>query len=112
MNLKPWQKISIAISSIWILGMGAYLYSGFSSVSIGAGQTIYRVCVAEQQSLNGAELNYCNKEQGEVQQALMARQWGAIANISLLPVFLFWAIGYVIMRILKARRQTKAQEIK
>ena len=77
MNLKPWQKISIAISSIWILGMGAYLYSGFSSVSIGAGQTIYRVCVAEQQSLNGAELNYCNKEQGEVQQALMARQWGA-----------------------------------
>lgn len=102
MQLSKIQFYGLIASACWALAVTVYYRQQEKTHAQQYAMTRYFVC-AEREAAAGRGRDACLEGVGDDWDEWMGRQWAPIARMSLIPIAVGWAAGFVGMRLLRRR---------
>ena len=98
-KLNGWLRICIVLSALWVLLAGVYTNKMVTDQGMKSRMMIYSHCInsGEQPADSGSKS--CSEKSDEFYDLAVQHRLQDVLGISLIPVPIFWLIGFIIFRI-------------
>ena len=98
-KLNGWLRICIVLTVLWVLVAGLYTNKMVTEQGMNTRSMIYNLCLNDNSHSKDFDYKNCSKRADEFYDSAVQNRLQDVLGIALIPVPIFWLIGFIIFRV-------------
>lgn len=98
-KLNGWLRICVVLTVLWVLGAGLYTNKMVGDQGMKTSMVVYTLCLNQGAQSKELDAKDCSQKSNEAYDLAVQHRLQDVLGIALIPVPIFWLIGFIIFRV-------------